>query len=74
MVYWYLIFQTEFPVYPSEGEPLDNNSRQEIFLQPIVKQGPEILVERVRYNEFMEQVHGGVEIKPVVLESYPHHI
>ena len=54
MVYWYLIFQTEFPFNPSEGEPLDNNSRQEIFLQSIVKQGPEILVERVRYNEFME--------------------
>ena len=33
---------------PSEGEPLGNNCRQEIFLQPIVKQGPEILVEHVR--------------------------
>ena len=54
MVYWYLIFQTEFPVNPSEGEPLNNNSRQEIFLQPIVKQGPEILVQRFRYKEFME--------------------
>ena len=54
MVYWYLIFQTEFPVNQSEGEPLNNNSRQEIFLQPIVKQGPEILVERVRYKELME--------------------
>ena len=54
MVYWYLIFQTEFPVHPSEGEPLDNNSRQEIFLLPIVKQEPEILVERVRYKESME--------------------
>ena len=53
MVYWYLIFQMEFPVNPSEGEPLDNNSRQEIFLLPIIKQR-EILVGRVRYNEFME--------------------
>ena len=46
--YLYFIFQTEFPVNPSEGEPLGNNSRQEMFLQPIVKQGPDIPVEHVR--------------------------
>ena len=47
MVYWYFIFQTELPVNPSEGDQLGNNSRQESFLQPIIKQGPDILVEHV---------------------------
>ena len=33
---------------PFEGEPLGNNCRQEIFFQPIVKQGADILMEHVR--------------------------